>query len=247
MSKRQRSSSDESSSDVEPVEITRELYEDTIFNFGSWEEVEQERISKALVKELGSGAALTGKLGVGSSGTAYSMKNGKVVKIVLESYLDHISYDTFYFQLNEDDVELAKKIGEKNLGPKIFEHGALYLEYEKGEEKQLNEKNSEYLARIDVYDDGDPILREEGIKFWYMVMERLYDTDVATNNDEYKEKREEIKREILKIEPRASDFEFGFIKPVYNSSDLRAFDLLIDDISESDIVKIKVATLKLKF
>lgn len=253
MSKRRRSSSDESSSDgsvcylwsVEPVEITEEIYEDTIFNFGSWEEVEQERISEALVDELGSGAALTGKLGIGSSGTAYSMKNGKVVKIVLESYLKH---SKFYFQFNEDDVELAEKIGEKNLGPKIFGHGPLYLEYEKGEEKKLNEKNSEYKARTgDLYDNGDPILREEGIKFWYMVMERLYDTDVATNNDEYKEKREEIRREILKIEPRASDFEFGFIKPEYNSSDLRAFDLLIDDISESDTVKIKVATAKLKF
>lgn len=249
MSKRRRLSSDESSSDesssdesssdgsvcwrkVKPAEITRELYEDTIFNFKSWEEVEQERISKALVKELGSDAALTGKLGVGSSGTAYSMKNGKVVKIVLESYLNH---RRFYFQFNEDDVELAEKIGKKNLGPKIFQHGALYLEYEKGEKKKLDNKSNEYFDRTgDNYDDGDPILHKQGIKFYYMVMQRLYDTYAANSNREYKEKREEITREILKIEPRASDFEFGFIKPLHNISDLRAYDLLIDDISESD-------------
>jgi len=244
MSKRRRLSSDESSSDddesssdesssVKPAEITQELYEDTIFNFKSWEEVEQERISKALVKELGSGAALTGKLGVGSSGTAYSMKNGKVVKIVLESYLNH---RTFYFQFNEDDVELAEKIGKLNLGPKIFEHGALYLEYEKGEENKLNKKNSEYFDRTgELYDDNlDAILHKQGIKFYYMVMQRLYDTYAASNSRDYKEKREEITREILKIEPRASDFEFGFIKPLHNISDLRAYDLLIRDISESD-------------
>ena len=216
---------------VKPAEITQELYEDTIFNFKSWEEVEQERISEALVKELGSDAALTGKLGVGSSGTAYSMKNGKVVKIVLESYLNHRK---FYFQFNEDDVELAIEIGKKNLGPKIFQHGALYLEYEKGEEKKLNKKNSEYFDRTGDHAPCDAILHKEGIKFWYMVMQRLYDTDAAGHSRDYKEKREEITREILKIEPRASDFEFGFIKPLHNISDLRAYDLLIRDISESD-------------
>lgn len=226
-SKKQKKTNSSSSST--PAEITRELYKDTIFNFVSWEEVEQERISEALKKKLGSGAALTGKLGIGSSGTIYTMKNGNVVKIVLESYLPQ-NFNTFYFQFNEDDVELAKKIGEQNLGPKVFEHGALYLEYEKGEEKKLNKKNSEYFARTGDHAPCDAILHKDGIKFWYMVMERLYDTDAASKNREYKEKREDITREILKREPRASDFEFGFIKQVYNISDLRAFDLLIGDI-----------------
>ena len=218
-----------------PAEITQELYKDTIFNFDSWQEVEQERISKALVKKLGSGAALTDKLGVGSSGTAYSMKNGNVVKIVLESYLPP-NFNTFYFQLNEDDVGLAIEIGKKKLGPEIFEHGALYLQYEKGEKKKLDKKSNEYFAKTgDNYDDRDPILHKQGIKFYYMVMQRLYDTDSALNNRDYKEKREEITREILKIEPLASDFEFGFIKPLHNISDLRAYDLLIGDPSDDDM------------
>ncbi len=253
-SRSDESSSDGSSSDgsvcylwsAEPAEITQELYQDTIFNFCLWEPPEKERISNALVeklkkskvkelKDLGQDATLTDELGIGSSGRVYKMKNGNVVKIVLESYLHHISYDTFYFQTDEDDFDFAEEMGEKNLGPKIFEHGYLYLEYEKGEEKKLNKKNSEYLKRTgELYDHRDPILHKEGIKVWYMVMEELYNTDVATNNDKYRERREKIEREIRAMNERAGDFEFGFIKPGCNISDLRAFDVLLDDRYISD-------------
>jgi hypothetical protein len=187
------------------------------------------------LKELGQDAALTGEeLGTGSSGRVYEMKNGNVVKIVLESYLHHISYDTFYFQTDEDDVEFAKEIGKKNLGPKIFEHGALYLEYEVGEYENLKELEDEYDRKITGSDDVGPELHKQGIKFWYMVMERLYNTDVDTNNDKYRERREEIEREIRAMNERAGDFEFGFIKPGCNISDLRAFDVLLDDRYISD-------------
>jgi len=248
MSSSDESSSDESSSDgsvcyiwsAEPAEITQELYQDTIFNFFSWGEHEQERISKALVNELNDpGAALKNDeaLGIGSSGRVYEMENGNVVKIVLESYLEPFFCNTFYFQTDEDDFDFAEVIGEKNLGTKIFRRGYLFLDYEVGEFKRLKKKNREYLARTgENYDNMDPILHgeEEGIKVWYMEMERLYNTDVAINNDKYSERREEIEREIRAMNERAGDFEFGFIKPGCNISDLRAFDVLLDDRYISD-------------
>ena len=39
---------------------------------------------------------------------------------------------------------------------------------------------------------------------------------------------------ILEFEPRARDFEFGFIKSGCNIDDLRAFDLAVDDESVAD-------------
>jgi hypothetical protein len=196
------------------VEDSIANFNDTIFDFECWGTEEKERISVELVKNIGSGVQLTDKLGVGSSGIAYLTKDGRVAKIVLE----------YNSSLNEiKNFEVAEEIGKMNLGPKVFQYGKLHLPYLKGEKETLEAIDD--ASSFVIYDDGPEII-EEGIPFWYIIMERLYDISAATNNSEYRNKRKEVETAIKSKLPDVGDFEFGFINKGMKVDDLRAFDLL---------------------
>lgn len=198
-------------------------FNDTIFDFDCWGTEEKERISDELVKNIGSEVQLTDQLGVGSSGIAYLTKDGRVVKIVMESYISPHLLDLRFSLYERMHFEVAEKIGEMNLGPKVFQYGKLHLPYLKGEKETLEAIDD--ASSCVIYDVGPEII-EEGIPFWYIIMERLYDISAATNNSEYRNKRKEVETAIKSKLPDVGDFEFGFINKGMKVDDLRAFDLL---------------------
>ena len=114
-----------------------------------------------------------------------------------------------------------------NLGPKVFQYGKLHLPHLKGEKETLEAIDD--ASSFVIYDVGPDII-EEGIPFWYIIMERLYDISAATNNSEYRSKRKDIETAIKSKLPDVGDFEFGFINKGMKVDDLRVFDLLDNSI-----------------
>jgi len=219
----------------------------TIYDYESWGEDAKSRLSAVLVGKLGSEFNLKEKVGSGGlGGVVYTLaKPGMVVKIVLDEYLRFLFNGRVVEHFYSDfisDFRLAETIGNAELGPKVYTFGKCVLPYEPGEQDRLeecakhayeNNTTTDDFGRNDYFSNfKGPNILDGGVEFWYMCMERLYDIDEATNDRIWKARREEIKKEILELEPRAWDFEFGFVKQTgYDASDLRAFDLLLDEES----------------
>lgn len=216
----------------------------SIYDYFRWGEDAKSRLSAVLVNKLGSEFNLKEKVGSGGSGgVVYTLANpDMVIKIVLDEYLKiYWNHETLLI-CEETDFRLAETIGNAELGPKVYTFGKCVLPYKPGEQDILEECAAHAYENNTTTDDlgyndyfsnfKGPTFFDEGVKFWYMCMERLYNIDEATNNTIWKARQEEIKKEILELEPRASDFEFGFVKKTgYGASDLRAFDLLLDEES----------------